>query len=200
MVDQTICGNGCSSIDGCSGECDHQQDALTSHVLVLLGHQTCPCCGGALVHGEFDCANDCELDAVISGLNNNAKAFDAHIMRAYSLISRLALDLDAARDLNSRLQQEAGIHAQEARTANATIAEIYQLISGKTGEPGNWHGAEPVRKYVENVHQQISRIRKSAKAISEDLGEGDKVLCHQSQILHACAVAYPEWKEAEDNA
>lgn len=35
---------------------------------------------------------------------------------------------------------------QEARTANATIAEIYQLVTGKTGEPGNWHGAEPVRR------------------------------------------------------
>lgn len=45
-----------------------------------------------------------------------------------------------------QLKQEAQIHAQEARTANRTIAEIYQVVSGATGEPGNWHGAEPVKQ------------------------------------------------------
>jgi hypothetical protein len=43
------------------------------------------------------------------------------------------------------LKQEAQIHAQEAKTANSTIYEIYQCVTGATGEPGNWHGAEPVR-------------------------------------------------------
>lgn len=47
-----------------------------------------------------------------------------------------------------RLKQEAQIHAQEARTANRTIAEIYQVVSGATGEPGNWHGAEPVKQLM----------------------------------------------------
>lgn len=46
--------------------------------------------------------------------------------------------------LTDRLKQEAQIHAQEARTANATIAEIYQAVTGSTGEPGNWNGARPV--------------------------------------------------------
>ena len=40
---------------------------------------------------------------------------------------------------------QAQIWKQEATTANATIAEIYQLCTSKTGEPGNWNGAEPVR-------------------------------------------------------
>jgi Lar family restriction alleviation protein len=48
-------------------------------------------------------------------------------------------------EMADRLKLEAQCHAQEARTANATIAEIYQLCSGGKGEPGNWHGAEPVR-------------------------------------------------------
>lgn len=39
----------------------------------------------------------------------------------------------------------------EADTANATIAEIYGLCTGKTGEPGNWHGAQPVRALVERL-------------------------------------------------
>jgi len=123
-----------------------------TNVLVMLGHQQCPCCGGAMVHGEFDCAKGCELDAVISGLNNNARDFDGHIMRAYNLISRLANDLDAVRDMNERLTREAQMHAQEARTANATIAEMYQLISNATGEPGNWNGAKPLREYIERMN------------------------------------------------
>jgi hypothetical protein len=50
--------------------------------------------------------------------------------------------------LAERLKLEAQIHAGEARGANAAIAEIYQLCTGATGEPGNWHGAEPVRKLI----------------------------------------------------
>lgn len=48
----------------------------------------------------------------------------------------------------SQLIQQAQIWKQEARAANATIAEIYQLITGRRGEPGNWNGAEPVRKLL----------------------------------------------------
>jgi chromosome segregation ATPase len=57
------------------------------------------------------------------------------------------------RQLAERVKLEAQMHAQEARTANATIAEIYQVISGATGEPGNWHGAEPVREYVAGLRR-----------------------------------------------
>lgn len=63
--------------------------------------------------------------------------------------------------LIERLKQEAQIHAQEARTANATIAEIYQIVTGKTGEPGNWHGAEPVRKCIEELRAAIAASPKS---------------------------------------
>lgn len=49
------------------------------------------------------------------------------------------------------LKQEAKIHAQEARTANSTVNEIYQLVTGATGEPGNWSGAEPVRKRLAQI-------------------------------------------------
>ena len=37
---------------------------------------------------------------------------------------------------------------QEARTANHTIAQIYQAITGAKGEPGNWNGADPVKAYI----------------------------------------------------
>lgn len=53
-------------------------------------------------------------------------------------------------------KQQAQIHAQEARTANATIAEIYQVCTGGKGEPGNWHGAEPVRRRIAQLEQALS--------------------------------------------
>jgi hypothetical protein len=52
---------------------------------------------------------------------------------------------------NANLLLQAQGHASEARTANSTIYEIYQVLSGGTGEPGNWHGAEPAREYVARV-------------------------------------------------
>jgi len=61
-------------------------------------------------------------------------------------------------DLCDRLKQEAQIRAQEARTANATIAEIYQIVTGKTGEPGNWNGAEPVRRRIAELEQDKARL------------------------------------------
>lgn len=60
--------------------------------------------------------------------------------------------------LIERLKQEAEIHAQEARTANHTIAEIYQVVSGATGEPGNWHGAEPVRQLMAQAVRFASTV------------------------------------------
>lgn len=56
-------------------------------------------------------------------------------------IARVTAERDA-------LKQQAEIHAQEARTQRATVQEIYQLCTGATGEPGDWHGAEPVRALV----------------------------------------------------
>lgn len=64
----------------------------------------------------------------------------------------------AAAPLIERLRQEAQIHAQEARTANATIAEIYQLCAGATGEPGNWHGAEPVRERLATLQADAELV------------------------------------------
>jgi hypothetical protein len=59
--------------------------------------------------------------------------------------------MSAPDDLAAYLKLQAQCHAQEARTANATIAEIYRLCTNGTGEPGNWawSGAgtcRPIRK------------------------------------------------------
>lgn len=58
----------------------------------------------------------------------------------------------------SQLIQQAQGWKGEARCANHTIGQIYQLVTGSTGEPGNWHGAEPVRKLVEERDQLRARL------------------------------------------
>lgn len=68
-------------------------------------------------------------------------------------------------DLCDRLKQEAQIQAQEARTANATIAEIYRIVSGGKGEPGNWNGAEPVRKRIAELEAERKEVRDLLKAM-----------------------------------
>jgi hypothetical protein len=55
--------------------------------------------------------------------------------------------------LIERLRLEAQAHAQEARTQRAIVREIYQLVTGATGEPGDWNGVEPVRQALERIRQ-----------------------------------------------
>lgn len=63
-----------------------------------------------------------------------------------------------------RMKQEAQIHAQEARTQRATVHEIYQIISGGKGEPGDWNGAEPVRRYVADANARIEQLTRALEA------------------------------------
>lgn len=76
----------------------------------------------------------CTLGAAIKLLDEGAD----EIVRLRARVRELEAERDA-------LKQQAQIHAQEANTANATIAECYQACTGGTGEPGNWRGAAPVR-------------------------------------------------------
>ena len=73
-------------------------------------------------------------------------------------IGALESDNDRLLTLTSDLRLQAQTHAMEARGANSTIAEIYQIISGGKGEPGNWRGAQPVREYVEAAKVEILRL------------------------------------------
>lgn len=53
--------------------------------------------------------------------------------------------LDALQTARDHAIQQAKIWKMEARSANATIAEIYRLVGSKAG---NWNGAEPVRAAI----------------------------------------------------
>lgn len=71
--------------------------------------------------------------------------------------------------LIATLRLEAQIHAQEARTANATIAEIYQSVTGGTGEPGNWHGAAPVKARIAELEQLRSEDHAHAIDLASEI-------------------------------
>lgn len=87
-------------------------------------------------------------------------------------------DVTRMKDLNERLKIEAQGHAQEAKTANATIAEIYQCVSQSTGEVGNWHGAQPVRdamdKQAREIAFHVSRVEALRRFLSEKITECQK--------------------------
>jgi light-regulated signal transduction histidine kinase (bacteriophytochrome) len=57
-------------------------------------------------------------------------------------------ECERMQNLCETLRQEARNHAHEAAGHRATVQEIYQLISGATGEPGDWNGAAPVRELL----------------------------------------------------
>lgn len=80
-------------------------------------------------------------------------------------------EIEQKQTLIDSLILAAQTHAQEARTANATIYEIYQYVSGSTGEPGNWHGAQPVRDAFEKLQAQLDEAingwKESVKAFDD---------------------------------
>lgn len=80
--------------------------------------------------------------------------------------------LQAERDA---LKVQAQIHAGEARAANHTIGEIYQLVTGAKGEPGNWNGSIPVRQYIAGIYEAIRAARAYANA-HDDPGQINALL------------------------
>jgi len=60
-------------------------------------------------------------------------------------------EIDRLKDLCANLRLQAQCHAGEARAANATIREIYQVVTGARGEPGTWNGANPVREAFDRI-------------------------------------------------
>lgn len=76
-------------------------------------------------------------------------------------------EIERLRGLADRLTLEAQAHASEARTANSTIYEIYQVLSGSTGEPGNWNGAEPARQFVTAAQARTADLERDRRKVHE---------------------------------
>lgn len=85
-------------------------------------------------------------------------------------------EVERLKTLNADLLMQAKGHAQEARTANSTIYEIYQVLSGGKGEPGNWNGAEPVRRYAETAEARILTLQAELARKTEALAYAAKGL------------------------
>lgn len=99
----------------------------------------------------------------------------------FTEVARLLGENDKLRDLTAHLRLQSQTHAMEARSANSTINEIYQVISGGKGERGSWQGAEPVRRYVNIVRRTENLLRDQLEWYGEQArlarlihSEGDK--------------------------
>jgi hypothetical protein len=73
------------------------------------------------------------------------------IVAAVNNLEALISRVRSAEALVDRLRLEAQMHSGEARAHRSTVHEAYQAVTGATGEPGNWHGAEPVREMAARV-------------------------------------------------
>lgn len=90
--------------------------------------------------------------------------------------------LECALALVERLKMEAQVHAQEARTQRATVAECYRAATGGTGEPGSWHGAEPVRQRIAALEAELAEARKDTERLREAAGNLYEVLCEMHEV------------------
>lgn len=95
------------------------------------------------------------------------KPFDTDATTNIGANDASLVEIERLRALVSRLRLEAQVHAQEARTANATIAEIYQCVTGSTGEPGNWNGAKPVVGMITRLRAQLAEAMMAANRFFE---------------------------------
>lgn len=114
--------------------------------------------------GFISVRHDSFVETSTARITKAGMALVAHFDKApsaalTSTLESLQRENDELRNLADRLKQEAQMHAMEARGANSTINEIYQIISGGKGEPGNWHGAKPVRQYAEAAEAEVKRLK-----------------------------------------
>lgn len=125
---------------------------------------------------ELEAFESTETIAAVSdehdGLEIENKRLRAELEKSYEgkgLIAQMAergafglfLRAKRAETRARHLEVEARRWAQEARTQRHTVHQVYQLVTGATGEPGDWHGAEPVRALVAErdvMRRRLERI------------------------------------------
>lgn len=100
--------------------------------------------------------------------------FDAVTEHYESVMRRAEAQLAEGERERDALKQQAKIWAQEARTQTATVHEIYRLCTGGKGEPGDWHGGEPVRELVAYIERLEAAIRDAPHNGWCSLNEGER--------------------------
>ena len=68
-----------------------------------------------------------------------------------SAILELITRLEAAESQLESVTQQARIWKMEALAHKTTVQECYQACTGSTGEPGDWHGANPVKEMAKRI-------------------------------------------------
>lgn len=121
---------------------------------------------------------DCPVQPTLEFANVHVPSAATPLVRQ-SALTACQQEVERLRGVNADLTMQAKGHAQEARTANNTIYEIYQALSGATGEPGNWHGAEPARKYVESAEARNAELVKALKPFADAIfNDNGDVTCN----------------------
>jgi hypothetical protein len=110
------------------------------------------------------------LDAMTETARAVCSARDAEITRLRAELAAANERAVEAEGLAERLLMEAQHHAGEARCHKSSLHEAYQACSGATGEPGNWHGANPVRDAIATLTAERDGLKR-ALAPFADLGD-----------------------------
>ncbi|MCZ4284596.1 hypothetical protein O4H29_07075 [Marinobacter salarius] len=125
------------------------------------------------VHGRaLRCTNDhpkgypCEYEPLAT---EEAESMADLIAKQGAENAALRQKLEHAEARADACQQQAQIWKQEARTQSAIVAEIYQELTGKTGEHGDWNGGRPLRaeilrKQAEKLDEIAAHIKEAAEA------------------------------------
>lgn len=99
-------------------------------------------------------------------------------------------EIEQLTGLVETLRREAEMHAQEARTQRSTVHAAYQICTGNTGEPGDWNGAEPIRKLKKQHDEMFAELEVHVEECTQCEGTGIHIYGkNKTQSCTMCGVA-----------
>jgi hypothetical protein len=105
-----------------------------------------------------------------------ARCSPSGIRSLLDLLAHQAARLEEKDALIERLKLEAQIHAGEARCHKSTVHEAYQACTGATGEPGNWHGAEPIKAALTEAKAALTAAEAEKERLLKEIALFDDVI------------------------
>ena len=76
------------------------------------------------------------------------RSLASNCLNAIDAIKSLRAERDKLLWIVEQIKMQAQTWAGEAKCQTNTVQEIYRLVSGKTGEKGDWNGAKPVANLI----------------------------------------------------
>lgn len=134
------------------------------------------------VHGRvLRCTNDhpkgypCEYEPLTT---EEAEGMADLIAKQGAEIATLRQKLEQAEARADACQLQAQIWKQEARAQSSTVAKIYQELTGKTGEPGDWNGVRPLKPAIlRKQAEAVDEVNRLLTTISEEVESGAMDAC-----------------------